>query len=136
MVAPPLNLCVTSSSPSSSSGGVLGEGGPFSSRGSRLNFSRRGTSRPCTEFARSLLRLPRPQKVADAEQDPGEGGPVLWALLGQAEGAFQRGVPASSPRLGEGLVHISWGYPILDGLSGREPAKDKDNTGVGTSFFL
>lgn len=58
----------------------------------------RGISHPRMEFARSLLRLRRPPKAADPGEVVGVGGvPSRWALLGQAEGPFQRGVPASVP---------------------------------------
>lgn len=65
--------------------------------------------------------VPPPAKSHGCGAGPGEGM-SHWALLGQTEGAFQRGVQASlhiSSFLSEGLVHISWSHPILGGLSGK-----------------
>lgn len=138
MIVPLLKLRVTSSS---SSRCALGERGPLSSRGSRPKLSRRDISHPCMEFARSLLRLHRPQRVADAEQDPGKGGHVPLGLAGTRGGGVSEGCPdqaphpPSRPRLGEGPVRISRERPILGGNSSREPEKDNDSTAVGTPFF-
>lgn len=105
----------------------------------------RGTSHPCMEFARSLLRLRRPPQAADPGEVVGVGGgsrpagPCWAKRRGRFRGVSQPVSPPPSPvspPRGEGPVPIPRGYPVSGDLSGREPARDKDTTAVRAPFFF
>lgn len=142
MVAPPLNLCVTSSS---SSRGVLGAGGPLSSRGSLPNLPPGAPpipvwSSPGLCSGSAALQKPR---TRGRWWESGGGGPVPLGLAGPSGGAVSEGCPRQRPLRrppcpprGEGPVPIPRGYPVSGGLSGREPARDEDTTAVRAPFFF
>lgn len=104
MTALPVNLYVTPSSLLLFWGGE----GSLTFPGSRPNFSARASLVPL-EFARSLLRLCCPQKVASAEQDPGEVGYALLRLAETSRGDFSEGCPYQPRRLDGGPMSISRG---------------------------